>query len=41
MRSEQIDQKAALKRVARARGVSKSEAYRQLLSERAEPRDKD
>jgi len=35
VRDEQLDQKAALKRVARARGLSKSEAYRQLLAERA------
>ncbi len=34
IRVENIDQKAALKRVARARGISKSEAYRQMLAER-------
>ncbi|HJQ25293.1 MAG TPA: 16S rRNA (cytidine(1402)-2'-O)-methyltransferase [Blastocatellia bacterium] len=36
VRDERLDQKAALKRVARARGLSKSAAYRQLLAERAE-----
>ena len=35
MRDEGLDQKAALKRVARARGLSKSEAYRRLMGERA------
>ena len=35
VRDEGIDQKAALKRVARARGISKSAAYRLLLEERA------
>jgi hypothetical protein len=34
MESDGIDQMAALKRVARARGVSKSEAYRLLMAER-------
>jgi 16S rRNA (cytidine1402-2'-O)-methyltransferase len=34
IRVEKIDQKAALKRLARARGISKSEAYRQMLAER-------
>lgn len=32
--SEGLDQKDALKRVARARGISKSEAYRQMIQER-------
>ena len=35
MRDEGLDRKAALKRVARARRLSKSEAYRRLLAERA------
>jgi 16S rRNA (cytidine1402-2'-O)-methyltransferase len=35
MRDEQMDQKSALKRVARARQISKSAAYRLLLAERA------
>jgi 16S rRNA (cytidine1402-2'-O)-methyltransferase len=34
-RDEGLDQKAALKRVARARRMSKSEAYRRLMAERA------
>jgi 16S rRNA (cytidine1402-2'-O)-methyltransferase len=34
MERDKIDQMAALKRVARARGISKSEAYRRLLAER-------
>ena len=34
IRSEELDQKDALKRVARARGISKSEAYRRMLQER-------
>jgi 16S rRNA (cytidine1402-2'-O)-methyltransferase len=34
IRDEGLDQKSALKRIARARGISKSEAYRRLLSER-------
>jgi 16S rRNA (cytidine1402-2'-O)-methyltransferase len=34
MRVESLDQKAALKRVARMRGISKSVAYRQVLDER-------
>lgn len=38
MLAEGIDQKAALKRIARARGVGKSEAYRQMLDERDEAR---
>jgi 16S rRNA (cytidine1402-2'-O)-methyltransferase len=40
MRVESIDQKSALKRVARARGVGKSEAYRQMLDERDEQHGK-
>ena len=35
MRDEGLEQKAALKRVARARGLGKSEVYRRLLAERA------
>ena len=35
MRDEQIDQKSALKRIARDRRIGKSEAYRLLLAERA------
>ena len=35
MRNEGLDRRAALKRVARARGLSKSEAYRCLMAERA------
>jgi len=34
MRSEQLDQKSALKRVARLRGLSKSEAYRRMIREK-------
>jgi 16S rRNA (cytidine1402-2'-O)-methyltransferase len=34
MAEEQIDEKAALKRVAKERGVSKSEAYRELQRSR-------
>jgi 16S rRNA (cytidine1402-2'-O)-methyltransferase len=34
MKAEGLDQKAALKRVARARGISKSEAYRLMTQER-------
>ena len=34
MRVQRLDQKTALKRVARARGIGKSEAYRQMLGER-------
>lgn len=34
MADEQIDEKAALKRVAKERGISKSEAYRELQRER-------
>ncbi|HWN98271.1 MAG TPA: 16S rRNA (cytidine(1402)-2'-O)-methyltransferase [Blastocatellia bacterium] len=36
MRVENIDRKAALKRVARSRGIGKSEAYRLMLSERGD-----
>jgi len=35
MRTEGLDQKSALKRVARERGISKSEAYRLVTAERA------
>ena len=35
MKEEGVDQKTALKRVARGRGMGKSEAYRLLLEERA------
>lgn len=35
MRSEGLDQKSALKRVARERRISKSEAYRLMLAEKA------
>ena len=34
MRAEQADEKDALKKVAKERGISKSEAYRQLQSSR-------
>ena len=34
-RTEGLDQKAALKRVARQRGISKSEAYRLMIADRA------
>jgi len=34
MRTEEIDQKTALKRVARDRGIGKSEAYRLMIDER-------
>jgi 16S rRNA (cytidine1402-2'-O)-methyltransferase len=34
MSTEELDQKAALKRVARLRGIGKSEAYRLLIAER-------
>lgn len=34
--SEGLDRKSALKRIARERGISKSEAYRQLIAERKE-----
>jgi len=34
MRSERLDQKSALKRVARLRGLSKSEAYRRMMKEK-------
>ena len=36
MREEGLDQKTALKRVARARGIGKSEAYRLMIAERQE-----
>ena len=36
VRAENIDRKAALKRVARLRGISKSEAYRQMLEARGD-----
>jgi 16S rRNA (cytidine1402-2'-O)-methyltransferase len=36
IKTEGLDKKDALKRVARARGISKSEAYRRLLQEREE-----
>jgi 16S rRNA (cytidine1402-2'-O)-methyltransferase len=34
MSAEGLDQKSALKRVARSRGIGKSEAYRQMIEER-------
>ena len=37
MQNEGIDSRQALKRVARERGISKSEAYRQLLQEKGKP----
>jgi 16S rRNA (cytidine1402-2'-O)-methyltransferase len=37
--AEGLDQKNALKRVARARGISKSEAYRRLIQERGRVND--
>jgi 16S rRNA (cytidine1402-2'-O)-methyltransferase len=37
-REEKLDERAALKRVARERGLSKSEAYRQWQSEKSKPR---
>jgi len=36
MREEGLDQKTALKRIARARGIGKSEAYRLMIAERQE-----
>ncbi|HJQ68287.1 MAG TPA: 16S rRNA (cytidine(1402)-2'-O)-methyltransferase [Blastocatellia bacterium] len=36
MRDEGLDQKGALKRVARSRGITRSEAYRAVLAEKAE-----
>jgi 16S rRNA (cytidine1402-2'-O)-methyltransferase len=36
MRDEGLDQKSALKRVARARGITRSEAYRAVLREKSE-----
>ncbi|HYP27018.1 MAG TPA: 16S rRNA (cytidine(1402)-2'-O)-methyltransferase [Blastocatellia bacterium] len=38
MERDKIDQMTALKRAARGRGISKSEAYRQLMSEREQAR---
>jgi 16S rRNA (cytidine1402-2'-O)-methyltransferase len=38
MQNEGLDHKGALKRAARARGISKGEAYRLLLEERAQSR---
>ena len=35
MRAESLDQKSALKRIARARGITRSEAYRMMLAERS------
>ena len=37
MRAEGVDQKSALKRVARSRGLAKSEAYRLMIAEKEEP----
>jgi 16S rRNA (cytidine1402-2'-O)-methyltransferase len=34
MAEEELDEKAALKRVAKERGISKSEAYRELQREK-------
>jgi 16S rRNA (cytidine1402-2'-O)-methyltransferase len=39
MHTDGIDQKTALKRVARERGISKSDAYRQMIAERDLKRD--
>lgn len=36
VREEGVETKSALKRVARARGISKSEAYRRMLAEKSE-----
>jgi hypothetical protein len=36
MREEGLDKKTALKRIARARGIGKSEAYRLMIAERQE-----
>ena len=36
MRSEGLDRKSALKRVARLRGITRSEAYRRMVAERSE-----
>jgi 16S rRNA (cytidine1402-2'-O)-methyltransferase len=36
MRDEGLDQKSALKRVARSRGITRSEAYRAVLAEKSE-----
>jgi len=35
MREERLDEKNALKKVARERGISKSEAYREIQRERS------
>jgi 16S rRNA (cytidine1402-2'-O)-methyltransferase len=35
MRAESLDRKSALKRIARARGITRSEAYRMMLAERS------
>jgi 16S rRNA (cytidine1402-2'-O)-methyltransferase len=35
MDAEGLDQKSALKRIARERGISKSEAYRMMIAERS------
>jgi 16S rRNA (cytidine1402-2'-O)-methyltransferase len=35
MSAENLDRKAALKRIARARGITRSEAYRMMLAERS------
>ena len=35
MNAESLDQKSALKRIARARGITRSEAYRMMLAERS------
>ena len=40
MRDEGLDQKSALKRVARSRGITRSEAYRAVLREKAETSSK-
>ena len=40
MSAENIDEKSALKRVAKERGVSKSEAYREMQREREREREK-
>ena len=36
MRSEGLDRKSALKRIARLRGITRSEAYRRMVAERSE-----
>lgn len=40
MHADGIDQKTALKRIARERGISKSDAYRQMIAERDQQRGK-